>query len=317
MDDENNSLSGFAERLSQSAEYEQPTEDSQSGEDEGINESEDSEDAANEQESGKPAEEGAEAQEDQPETESAAPQKVKLTTGDGEELELPLDEVKAGYLRQRDYTQKTQQLAQARQVQEQEMAQARQQTIEQVQQFQQQYGQLYSLQHEIARYEQALAKADYNADPDAYNQAQIRLLTMRGQSQELAAQLQAVQQQTQQSQMQALRQRQTEVVESLKREIPNFGPELVKEWESVGKKYGFTEQEMSMFDDPRQFKVLQDLTELARLRANKPAVVKKAAAAPSKQAATVAPPKLEQAKQRYRKSGKLEDFAQALALSRS
>lgn len=312
MDDEKNTLSGFAASLAQDYENDQPEAESQSVDTQDGNESEVPEDDAYEP-GPNASEEGEEAQDEQPQADSAPEQKFKVTTGDGEELELTLEELKAGHLRQRDYTQKTQQLAEARKAQEQEIAQRQQQAFQSFQQYQQQYGELFSTQQEIARYEQALARADYHADPEAYTQAEVRLLKMRGRVQELGQGISQMQQQAEQSQMQVIQQRQAQLVDQLKREVPNFGPELVKKWESVGKQYGFTDQEMARFDDARQFKVLQDLSELAELRAKRPAAVKQAAQAPGKKTATVAAPKVEQDMQRFKKTKSLRDFAAVYA----
>ena len=91
----------------------QETEDAQQDEEileaiedgiEGIEESE------SESDGDEPEEEGESDEDEEQDEESEQPQTVKVKV-DGEEVEVTLDELKSGYSRTKDYTRKTQELA--------------------------------------------------------------------------------------------------------------------------------------------------------------------------------------------------------------
>jgi len=70
------------------------------------------------------SEDTEEAEEESEDDEPEVPPTVKVLV-DGQELELPVDEVAKGYQRQADYTRKTQEVAQQKQAMEQELAQSK------------------------------------------------------------------------------------------------------------------------------------------------------------------------------------------------
>lgn len=106
---------------------------------------------------------------------------IKWTTAAGETHEAPLKELKDGYLRQSDYTQKTQQLSQERETAQKAIFQQYQLT----QALGNELGQLQSLQSQISQYQQLPWQQIKAEAPERYNALVSEFLVLREQAKEV------------------------------------------------------------------------------------------------------------------------------------
>jgi hypothetical protein len=142
-----------------------------------------------------------------------------------------------------------------------------------------------------------------------YNQLQQQ----RGQ---LATELEAKAHQIQQTQAAKMQERIAQGKEILAKEIPNWSRETTQELMTVGKEYGFSDDELGTIIDPRHVKVLHDAMQWRKLQKNSVAKNKVSQAKPvvkpgakdTKQEATSA---TRQTREQLRKTGK-SDYAQKL-----
>jgi len=173
---------------------------------------------------------------------------------DGKKYKIPAA-LKAAFLKNADYTQKTQDLAQrnsefeAAQQGFQERVKAQQANI-------QEYAQLYSINARLAQF-QNVNWAALNADDPVKAQAlHIEMSNLDRASRQLTDHLQRKEAQALDSQRQETAKRVQEGRAALAKAIPNFTPELAKTLADHGKSYGFSAQEMGSIEDPRQIQVL-------------------------------------------------------------
>lgn len=203
---------------------------------------------------------------------------VKWTTSSGDAIEAPLAELKSGYLRQQDYTHKTQALAEERKQAEAAVAQQ----FQQAQQLTRDHAKLLSLQEDLSAYQKADWNALYAQDPTEAGRLQAQWRQAEAQARELAGGIQSASQQLQQTQAQRVQQATQEAMQALQREIPGFGAETIKAARETALAHGFSEAELAGITDARTFKVLHEAAQWRALQAKKPAVQNKVAAAPPK-----------------------------------
>ena len=203
---------------------------------------------------------------------------VKWTTSGGEAIEAPLAELKSGYLRQQDYTHKTQALAEERKQAETAVAQQ----FQQAQQLTRDQAKLMQLREDLSAYQKADWNALYEQNPVEAGRLQAQWRQTEAQARELAAGLQSAAQQSSQAQAQRLQQATQQAMEALQREIPGFGAETIKAARETALAHGFSEAELAGITDARTFKVLHEAAQWRALQAKKPAVQNKVAAAPPK-----------------------------------
>ena len=240
--------------------------------------------------------------------------KVKGEDGNDETLELTPEDIAASYLRQRDYTRKTQELSRR----ENEAVQFLTQKHEEIRS-------QYLSQAELSRaaiVQMAGIKSDdemaelANSDPAAWvaeNQRQRQISNyLNGLNQQIESE-----KQTAKAQQENLTkaQRDKQIAESwevlFKEGIDK--PKLSKIYSDVSSKYGFSNDELSSVCDHRMVQVMKDAIAYQALKAQKPAVMQKAQNAPrmpSRQAAP-AQERLDKALDSKFKSGraKLNDLA--------
>lgn len=173
---------------------------------------------------------------------------------DGEKFRVP-KKLKDAFLRQSDYTRKTQDIAAQRQAIEQQAQQVRQQAAMQHQHIQE-IAEAVSIDRQLEQ----LRAIDWNAlttsDPvEAMRlDRQMRELTeQRGQIVNGITQRQ--QQQAMEAQQTAARQLQ-EAAAQVALEIPNWGPEIQKTLSEYGATQGYQQQELASVADPRAVKLL-------------------------------------------------------------
>jgi len=215
-----------------------------------------------------------EAVEEEPE---APTYRVQTTDG---EVDVPLDELKNGYMRQSDYTRKTQQVAEDRK------------TVE---------GELGHLQAERQRYaeqltsmEQALSQEEPTQEQwDAlYKENPLEYTRQRDVMRDRKEALTKVGEEKQRLQQQHIAELQGQAQQRMAHEREQL-PQLIPEWrdEKVAKEekaalitfaqgYGYSEQELSGISDSRAVAVLRKAYLYDKLMSKKPVAQKKATTAP-------------------------------------
>lgn len=208
---------------------------------------------------------------------------VKIKAEDGTETteEVPVEELVKGYQRQADYTRKTQQLAeresQAVEFLKSKHDEIRTQYLQQAEAARMAVAQMAGLksENELAQ----LAQQDPAAwVAEVQRQKQINAF-LQGLDGQLAQERQRAAAEAQQRQSEALRQQYQKTWAELEREKIDK-PTLAKIYTDVTKTYGFTPEELSNVYDHRLVKLFRDATAYQQLKAQKPAVQQKAAAAP-------------------------------------
>lgn len=254
------------------------------------------------------ADEGEE--DDQPEGESLDDSAVvKWKTAAGEEFEAPISELKAGYMRNQDYTQKAQSLANDRKAAQEQLSQQ----FQQVQQYASQYGQLALADMQIQQLEAQIGALSAQDDPVTYNAATSQLLMAQRRRDGLAAHLTQFQQSRTVEQQQAFLAAQQQAAAELAsgpNALPNFGPDLVKRMNETGKAYGLSEQELSQITDPKHIRILHDAMKYRELQAKKPEAVRKAQAAkPARQTRSAPPSSVQKAAKSFASKPSIEAMA--------
>lgn len=260
----------------------------------------------------------AEATDEEAEDQPSATFKVTVKGEDGADQTLDVDqkELIAGYQRQRDYTVKTQALAererQAFEVVTQEIEKSRAHYMQQAQ-----------LAHMAVR-ELAGMRSDEEmavlaqTDPSLWVQEQQRAAAVR-------TRLQQIQQGVQSEQEKALqmldkqRQQLFSKAWDVLQEKGIDKPKLAGIYQEASKRYGFGEQEFANVYDPRIVLALRDAVAYRALHDKKPAVQQKAQAAPklpaTKQPVARSETKIKQLETRFARKGgaKLDDLAAYLS----
>ena len=261
------------------------------------------------------AEEEDEPQEDQVEEEESEQPQLYTIKVDGEETQVTLEELQNGYSRQRDYTRKTQELAQQRKAIE-----AQQQEVSQKDAI---YSQLLPKMEATLKGElenepdwNALYEADpiaYVREKDIWNEKKQKLQAVQAESQRLQqesamAQQQQLQQFLQYGQQQLLEQipewQDNEVASKEKMAIRDYGVNVL----------GYTPQEMDSVYDYRVLLGLRNAwLQHKTQQATKVKPTEKKAAARTARPGTSNVPKsttpVKKARQKLAKTGKVQDAA--------
>jgi len=222
---------------------------------------------------------GGEQAEEQPaeseQSESETLPALEEVEFEGGKYQIP-PQLKAALMRQQDYTQKTQEIAErARMV----ALQTQRQQIEA--QFQKAVGAeqqtLHELEAAIRQYEQVnwgqldtdtLVKTKHNLDMLKERRDQVKG-DVEGKRRDFESQLHGVQQE-------AMRR----ANEALSRSIPKWGPEVQKELSTFAQSEGFTDVELSSINDPRLIKLMYKASQWEKLQAGKSIAGKRASSAP-------------------------------------
>lgn len=173
---------------------------------------------------------------------------------EGEKYKLP-KKLKDALLRQQDYTQKTQAVAEQRRALEAQ-AQQVQQHAQLSQQYVAEYAEAMSLDKELARY----ANIDWNqlmdADPVQAMKLDRQMREIQARRNEVVSSVTQKQQAQMIESQRIAQQRLAEGRAVLEREIKGWTPETAKALASFGMEQGFTEQELAQVNDPRTVKLL-------------------------------------------------------------
>lgn len=300
-------------RFNPSAADERPQEEAQP---EATEEPGTDQEATDEEPGDEPTEEGQEGT--QPDL-SAVKVPVTYKGDDGSDIteELPLEEIRSGYMRQRDYTAKTQEVSRARAAiplaVEQGVSEARNQYVQSLQQFQ-------ALVQTLAAPE--LVNVDWQKlaqeNPAEYVAKSARAQQIQGVLQALAQNQEGERQRVFAATKQAAEQEARQSVELLKTAIPNFSAEkyqgliqgAVKEYG----KYGLKTEEVAGITGAVPFIVIHDALAYRALMAKKPGVTNKVNTAPvaikpgaSKTRADAVNARTKPLQERLAKTGDLQD----------
>lgn len=263
------------------------------------------------------SEEVEELDEDEaPEPQAEEPQRFTVKV-DGEETEVTLEELRAGYSRQSDYTRKTQEIAQQRKTIEQEIQAAR----EERERYAKQLEELATLQPQVQEPSQEQWEALYRENPVEWVRQRELWRESKEKREKLVREQQQVAFQQQQEQAQKLQQTVTEERQKLVEAIPEWrDPEVAKreigEIRRFAMDAGFTENEVAQIYDHRAVKVLHDAVRYRQLMNKQAALTpmkpKSPKTAPPGASATPAEQQSASAKklkQRLRETGRLQDAA--------
>lgn len=236
---------------------------------------------------------------------------VSWETGSGEKFEVPVAELKLGYMRDKDYRHQTQNFARERE----QATQTIQQQFQVAQTYAQDLGVLHAVNSQIAALEQALPTMDRHSDPIGYVDVVTQLQQLRESRTGIATRVQQLEQQRQTEQQQQLQQAQQRMVAELQTSIPNFNTELVSKLDATAQGYGFTAQELKAVTDPRFVRLVHDAMQFKALQSKAPGAVQKVKSAPikpAKQASTAATTGVEIQVKKFAKSKSLDNFAALL-----
>lgn len=236
---------------------------------------------------------------------------------DGEEVEFEgkaykvPKEIKEALLRQADYTQKTQAVAEQRKAVE-EKAQLLNQREQLMGVAFEKAVELREVQNRLSQFEQIDWQSLADSDPAQATKLNLAYQQLQRQAQQKYAELTQTQAQQEQLNAQQRQQMLVEAQKELRTRLPDFTPEVAEKIKSTAREYGLTDQELASVIDPRHVHILHDAMKWRALQANKPQALKKVAEAPK-----AIPPKATQpkprtnkaAEERLRKHGRPEDLA--------
>ena len=254
----------------------QPEVDQQEQETEEVEYSAESEDSSEDY-----TDENAEETEYQ-EEETQEPQRFKVKV-DNEEIEVTLEELQQGYSRTKDYTKKTQALAETRKAVEAEKSK-----IEEAKQLRDQYAQRLEVIEKVlgqqATDDVNLAELKEN-DPIGYAIKVAERAEQEKQLQAVRAEKQRIAQQQEAERQQSLQAHLQQEAVKLKEMIPEFRDEAKaeiarKDIRSYAKSVGFSDEELSQVYDSRAVKTLYNAMMYEKLMKGKSVATKKVQDAP-------------------------------------
>jgi len=247
------------------------------------------------------------------------------STAEAEEVEFEGDvyqlpkKLKDAVLRQKDYTQKTQQVAEERRTLE-----IKAETVKAEAEFHKEnfdkVVQAHSLNTQLQQYAQVNWAALATADPAQYLVLDRQQRELQEAANRINAELQQAGQQFQVKRTELKQKAQAKCIEELKRDFKDFGPDLLKSLDDTGKSFGFTGEELASIADPRMVRVLHAAMQYKKLQGSKslvekkvqdtkPVQVRSSRSAPN----THANAQLQQLRDQSKKSGKTADTEAYLA----
>lgn len=207
--------------------------------------------------------------------------KVKGEDGNEETIEATQEELASSYMRQKDYTRKTQALAE-RETQAVEFLKNKHDEVRQQYLSQAELARAAVVQMAGLRTGDEMAQLAHS-DPAAWvaeNQRQQSINNyLSGLDQQINADKQRAMQEAQAHQQQTIQKQYAQTWEVLQKEKIDK-PALTKIFESTSKNYGFSQDELNNVYDHRLVKALRDAAAYQDLKAKKPEVTRKAEAAP-------------------------------------
>lgn len=315
-------LESLAEEMSAESAQDDARDD-ENAQPEGEAQSDEQDDTGEQQEptedEGADAEESEDGEDDQPDPESSQDRVHKWKTADGTEFEVPESDLRAGYMRNQDYTQKTQALAKDREQAESEIQKRAQQSVQTMNLYGEKLGELHLVRATVAHLESALQQTNREDDPVKYATLQSDLLRAQQQGKDLTGMLSQANQLMQAQQAEQTRKAQGETAKLLAAEMPDFAARLPVWNKHATGTYGFSPEELSQVTDPRIFRLLDDATRFRDLQTRKPEAVKKAQAAPAKparQTRSVPPSTVDKALKSFNAKPSIESMAALMSAAK-
>lgn len=237
---------------------------------------------------------------------------------EGKSYRLP-KELKEALLRQKDYTQKTQQVADLRKANE-----AQRETLQAETEFNKanfdKVVQAHALNVQLQQFAQVNWTELLESNPQRYLVLDKQQRDLQDAFHRLNAEMQQANGEFQQKRQQAKAKAQAACVDELKKSFPNFGTEFLQKLDETGKGYGFSGEELAQIADPRMVRVLHDAMQYKKLQGSKTIIDKKVQDARPVQAKSArsaqtsqANAQLLSAKQQMKKTGKASDVESFLA----
>lgn len=253
-----------------------------------------------------------EVPEDEPEsqTEGDGQDDAEEVEFEGKAYKVP-KELKDALLRQADYTQKTQAVAEQRKAVE-ERAQLLEQRERVMGMAFDKAVELREVQNRLAQFDQIDWQSLAQNDPAQATQLNIAYQQLQREAQKKYGELQQVQTASQQLTETQRQQMLADAEKDLKARLPSFNAEVAAQIKVAAREYGITDQELNAVMDPRYVHVLHDAMKWRALQAEKPKAMQKVVQAPKAIKPQAAQPKQrtnQAALDRLKKNGRVEDLA--------
>ena len=173
---------------------------------------------------------------------------------DGKKYSVP-KELKDAFLRQSDYTRKTQEVAEQRRAIEQQALQVRQE-LEIQQRHIETHAQLVSIDNTLKQFDNVDWQAYSDQDPVAAQKSWFTYQQMQQTRNDLTQKISQAEQQRQFQTQQSIARQLEEGHKELAREIKGWSPEKAKELKSYALKTGLSESQVAGITDPKAVQVL-------------------------------------------------------------
>lgn len=242
----------------------------------------------------------------------AQPEEDEEVEYEGKTYKVP-KELKGALMKNADYTQKTQEVAEQRKAVEDRAQFLNQREALMAQTFDKAV-ELHDIKNKLSQYEQIDWQNLVDADPVQATKLNLAYQQLQREAQQKYGELQQAQYQAQELSEQSRQKIVAEEMANLKARLPNFDAKVAEKIKSVGKEYGLTDNELNSIVDSRHVHILHDAMKWRSLQAEKPAAMKKVTEAPKAITPQVARSKQsnQAAFERLKKSGRVEDLAALL-----
>lgn len=313
------SVDDFAAQLAQADQPEQPQEEDSGPVEPVEQESEGQPEGQEAEPEAQAEEEGEEGQGEQPEEpDSTEDRVIKWTTASGEVFEVPEKELQAGYMRDSDYRQKTQAVAEERK----QVQQLAQQRVQEVERYAEDIGRIQTMQAELQQYRGVNWQQLQVEDPQQYQMHKLREMELHNNLRDAGQALMLKRQQFAEQATQQTVEEQEKAVAASEQHLVKVFPNITRaDTETMFKtlfEKGATADDINVLKTrPWAVELAMYATKWLALQEQKPKAVKKVAAVPQKAPAAqrTAPSKSEQLVKTVlsKKTLSVNDFAAALA----
>lgn len=242
----------------------------------------------------------------------AQPEEDEEVEYEGKTYKVP-KELKGALMKNADYTQKTQEVAEQRKSVEERVELLNQRESLMSATFDKAV-ELRDIQSKLSQYEQIDWQNLVDADPVQATKLNLAYQQLQREAQQKYGELQQAQSQAQNLSDQTRQKFLAEEQTKLKARLPNFDMKVAEKIKSVGKEYGLTDNELNSVVDSRYVHILHDAMKWRSLQVEKPLAMKKVTEAPKAITPQVARSKQsnQAAFDRLKKSGRVEDLAALL-----
>ena len=258
------------------------------------------------------SDESAEEEEDEDEEEVESNVQMYKVRSDGEDLDVPLDELISGYSRQSSFTKKSQALAEDRKSFENEIAEAKQLRSQAIEALESAKTALHQTPEKDSQYWQDLKDSDpmqFMLERDEMRENQMQNQMREQQVQKLKAQQEAEDKANLEKYISSQR-------DNLSELIPEWSDEKIADKErkliiDYGKRVGFTDQELSEAYDSRAVATMRKAMLYDQLTQKRGTLkpVQRSSMKAGSQSVDLSSAKSKKASARLKKSGRVEDAA--------